>query len=253
MTDLYPDLLKRCLINWIYGDKELAIRNVAGFQLATPAPMDEHNRVCGEDWPPTAHTMIGLKRLDNLEYCINRVLHQGVPGDFIECGAWRGGASIFMRGLLKHNGVTTRRVFVADSFEGLPLPDARYPADANDTHYQHGDVLAVSLEEVRENFGRYGLLDDQVVFLKGWFKDTLPSAPITKLAILRIDGDMYESTTDALTNLYPKLSRGGFVIVDDYGVIDGCRKATDDYREQNGIKEPIVPIDRCGIFWRKLK
>jgi O-methyltransferase len=85
--------------------------------------------------------------------------------------------------------------------------------------------LAVSLEQVKANFDRYGLLDDQVRFLKGWFRDTLPVAPIERLAVLRLDGDMYESPMDTLVNLYPKLSEGGYVIVDDYGAIPACRQA----------------------------
>ena len=102
----------------------------------------------------------------------------------------------------------------------------------NDKHWTLSHTIAVSLDEVKANFSRYGMLDQPVHFLKGWFKDTLPTAPIERLAILRLDGDMYSSTFDALKHLYPKLSRGGFVIVDDYH-IDACRKAVTDFRERN--------------------
>lgn len=250
---MYIPLLKRCLTNLIYGDKETAQSpiTIPFVNLCVFSPMDKEKRMLGEDWSPIAHTMIGMKRLDNLEECIKDILRDNIPGDLIECGVWRGGACIFMQGVLKCNGVTNRKVFVADLFEGLPKPDPVYPADEYDTHYEHNDILAVSLEEVRENFEKYDLLDDNVVFLQGWFKDTLINAPIDKLAILRIDGDMYGSTMDALTALYPKLSVGGYVIIDDYGVIEGCRKATMDYREQHGITEYIARIDNCGVFWRK--
>jgi O-methyltransferase len=142
-------------------------------------------------------------------------------------------------------------VWAADSFEGLPSPNAeRYPGDAGDRHHEYS-YLAVPLEEVRENFRRYGLLDEQVVFLKGWFRDTLPSAPIESLAVMRLDGDMYEATWDALANLYPKLSPGGYLIVDDYKVVPGCRQAVDEYRARHGLAEEIVEIDWAGVYCRK--
>ena len=196
--------------------------------------------------------MIGVKRLDNLHSCIAQVLAEGVPGDFIETGVWRGGACIFMRAALQAYGDPTRRVFVADSFAGLPKPDGRYQQDAGDRHWKKSDVLAVSLDTVKANFSRYGLLDDLVIFLKGWFKDTLPAAPIEKLAILRLDGDMYSSTMDSLTNLYPKLSVGGFAIIDDYGGIESCRKAVEDFRASQKITSPVIPIDSSGVYWKKM-
>ena len=156
-----------------------------------------------------------------------------------------------MRAILKAYGVTNRRVWAADSFQGLPYPDVqRYPHDADDPHHRYG-VLAVSLEEVQENFRRYGLLDDQVRFLKGWFRDTLPAAPIKHIAVLRLDGDMYESTWEALTSLYPKLSVGGYAIMDDYKVIRSCRQAVDEYRSGQGIGDEIMEIDWAGVFWRR--
>jgi O-methyltransferase len=174
-----------------------------------------------------------------------------VPGDLIETGVWRGGATIFMRGILKAYGDTTRLVWVADSFEGLPKPDAeRYPVDAGDQHWTHS-VFAVSLDGVKANFARYGLLDDQVRFLVGWFRDTLPTAPIHQLAVLRLDGDMYESTMDALRNLYPKLSRGGYAIIDDYGASPGCKAAVEDFRRDEGIDEKVEHIDWTGVFWQR--
>jgi len=144
-------------------------------------------------------------------------------------------------------------VWVADSFEGLPQGDgAKYPADEGDVHHTYNDFLSVSLEEVTDNFSKYNLLDEQVRFLKGWFKDTLPTAPIKGLAILRLDGDMYESTTDALTHLYNRVSAGGYVIVDDYHLA-GCRQAVQDYRASHGIDEEIRDIDGMGVYWQKAK
>lgn len=215
------------------------------------APLySEEERVQGMIHPLYADTMIGLPRLDNLEQCLETVLRDGVPGDVIETGVWRGGACIFMRAVLAAHGVTDRRVFVADSFAGLPKPDPeRYPHDRGDKHYKQS-FLAVSREEVERNFEKYGLLDDQVVFLQGWFEETLPSAPIERLAVMRLDGDLYQSTMEALKSLYPKLSPGGFCIVDDYA-LPMCKQAVDDFRERQGIVSPIERIDWSGVFWRK--
>ena len=230
---LYFDLMKRCLTNWIYDQ------------------FDEPSRSEGRDWPANAHTMIGIKRLENIQACMAEVLNDQVPGDFIETGVWRGGATIFMRGVLKAYGIQDRRVWVADSFEGLPKPNPRrYPCDEGDIHHRFKQ-LGVSLEEVRSNFQRYGLLDDQVHFLKGWFRDTLSRAPISQLAVLRLDGDMYESTHDAFVHIYPKLSIGGFVIIDDYGCLQACRQAVHDYRAAFGIGEEIRMADWTGAYWRR--
>lgn len=208
----------------------------------------------GSEWPSRAYTMIGIERLNNIQECVEDVLANDVPGDFLEAGAWRGGATIFMRALLDAYDVEDRTVWVADSFEGLPPPDLdNYPADS-DWHVNRlheVEVLAVSQEEVERNFGRYGLLDGQVKFLKGWFSDTLPTAPIEQLAVLRIDADMYESTTDALVNLYDKLSPGGYVILDDYLLIPACQQAVDDYRAKNGITDPIQKADWNAVYWKK--
>jgi O-methyltransferase len=212
---------------------------------------DPVQRAEGRDWPPFAETMIGTRRLDNLVACVRQVLHDDVPGDLIETGAWRGGATILMRAVLAAYGDADRRVWVADSFQGLPVPDGeQYPADEG-VDLSGVDILKVDADHVRANFARYGLLDDRVRFLEGWFRDTLPGAPIDALAVIRLDGDLYESTSDALTALYPKLSPGGFVIVDDYGAFEPCRRAVDDYRAAHGIDDPITEVDWTGAFWRR--
>jgi hypothetical protein len=259
----YLDLLKKTLTMalWEARDGSQEFRRRTGLRArikkllkarAGSSPPDvEAARLEGRDWPKLAHSMVGMKRLDSLQLCVESALRDRVPGDLIETGVWRGGASILMRGILQAYGVRDRRVWVADSFAGLPPPDAtKYPADAGDVHHENR-LLAVSLEEVRENFRKYGLLDDQVRFLKGWLKDTLPGAPIERLAVARLDGDMYESTIDALRALYPKLSPGGFLIVDDYGAIPACRRAVADFREEHRITEPVQTIDWTGVWWRR--
>lgn len=226
------------------------VLNKTKFQVVINRDISNKQRLDGLVWPGYADTMIGLKRLDNLQDCIEIVCNDGVEGDFIETGVWRGGACIFMRAVLFALRIEDRKVFVADSFEGLPKPDElKYPADKGDKHHTNY-YLVVSKKEVENNFRRYGLLDNQVIFLKGWFKDTLPTAPIKKLAILRVDGDMYGSTMESLKYLYPKLSAGGFCIIDDYG-LDGCKLAVNDFRKRNRINSEIIEIDSSSIYWRK--
>jgi hypothetical protein len=156
-----------------------------------------------------------------------------------------------MKSILAAYGVRDRRVWVADSFQGLPVPDGvNFPQDIPED-LSSFDELAVSQEQVKANFARYDLLDDQVQFLEGWFKDTLPTAPVESLAVLRLDGDYYESTIQILESLYHKVSPGGFVIVDDYGCIEACRQAVTDFRTANGIDDPIVKVDWTGVYWRR--
>lgn len=238
---MYLDVMERSLTGAAHGMEETGERG----RNARVA------RLASEGYKPIAQTMLGHKRLRNVRWCTEQVLKDRVSGDLIETGVWRGGATILMRAVLKAHEDTQKRVFVADSFQGLPPPDAEnYPADAGDKHHLV-DELAVSLEEVKANFEQYDLLDSQVRFLKGWFKDTLPDAPIHSLSVARLDGDMYGSTWDALVNLYPKLSVGGYLIVDDYGAVRGCKQAIEDYREELGITEKIEIIDWTGVYWRR--
>ena len=215
------------------------------------APLDTGIRNEGKDWPASAETMVGMKRLSVLRECLEQVFLDNIPGDVLEAGVWRGGASIFMRGVIIANGEGHRRSWVADSFAGLPQPEpGRYPSDKGLDLYKYPD-LSVSLETVKANFAKYGLLDDSVHFLKGWFEDTLPMAPIDQLALLRLDGDMYSSTMQSLDALYDKVSIGGYVVVDDYGSIPACKQATDDFRERRVIDDRIHTIDWTGVYWRR--
>jgi O-methyltransferase len=280
---LYLDLMKRCLTDLIYIDHPLAQYHVYRAKSGTPAwkralanglerallryrlrlvepfgpelgpeisaPRLQEQRVNGEGWPARAHTMIGMKALDNLQHCVETALREGVPGDLIETGVWRGGACILMRAVLEAHEDADRVVWVADSFSGLPPPSEDYPADAGDVFHMY-DEMRVSLPEVRTNFARYGLLDDRVRFLQGWFKDTLPSAPIERLAVLRLDSDMYESTIQVLDALYGKLSPGGFVIVDDYW-LKPCAQAVHDFRQARAIGDEIWDINGRAAYWRR--
>ncbi len=266
----YLELMKGCLTHslWVertrridpsmlpYSARRLLVEITTGLlgrfrlglvRLIDPYPPMREN---GEDWPEYAHTMVGMKRLNNLEQCLLAIIRDNIPGDLIETGVWRGGSVIFMLSVLKAFQINDRNVWAADSFQGLPKPDEmRYPADKGDICYQRS-FTAVSLEEVKSNCSKYGLLDEQVKFIPGWFKDTLPNAPMKSLALIRLDGDMYESTIQALENLYPKLSRGGYVIVDDYAA-PPCRQAVEAFRIKAGISDPILPVDNWCSYWRR--
>jgi Macrocin-O-methyltransferase (TylF) len=274
--EMYIELLKKCLTascydesSWVKVDlrgkgslaKPLSYaRGVARgwimdfldrkkLQLFSPVPFDPVARNEGRDWPFFGFSMAGHKRLDNIRLCIEDVLENKVPGDFVETGVWRGGMVIFMAALLKMEGVTDRKIWAADSFEGLPAPNS----DQDKDDYSEVEQLKVSLEQVKANFARFDLLSDQIQFLKGWFCDTLPTAPIDKIAILRLDGDMYVSTMDALRALYHKVSLGGYVIIDDYYGWEACRAAVSDFLKEHRLDPEIKTIDYSAVYWKVLE
>lgn len=283
VSALYIELLKKTLINEIYIENEMKIFYlVSGLLFNTPVDLrclvhpekipnqipslvrqskedgtsinmvhqTENPKIESRNYTEFPHSMIGRKRMDNIQFCIETIMSEKIEGDFLEAGVWRGGATIFMRALLAAYNDTTRNVWVADSFAGVPPP--RLPQDTIDISKNTLPVLAVSLEEVKALFTRYGLLDDQVKFLKGWFKDTLPAAPMKQLALLRADGDLYESTMDILNALYSKVSSGGFIIIDDYNEPNlGCKQAVDTFRQMHGITQTMIPIDPMAVYWRK--
>lgn len=214
--------------------------------LVKTKQLDVKVREQGADWPFLGYTMAGHRRLQNVKACIEEVLANNVPGDFIETGAWRGGTTIFMRAMLKLYGDINRKVYVADSFEGLPVPKG----SDDGWDLSNIDYLKVSQEAVENNFRRFGLLDSQVVFLKGWFCDSLPTAPVERLAILRLDGDLYSSTMDALVNLYHKVSPGGFVIVDDYYSWPSCQRAITEFLRSRSENPQLIKIDTSAVYWQ---
>ncbi len=200
---------------------------------------------------PSSLTMCGDKSIAQLLEALRTIEAEKIPGDLIEAGVWRGGLPIIMRAFLHSVGNVDRKVWIADSFRGLPgdLEDG----DDKAAHLLLAPILHLSVnrKQVEDALDFFGLRDPQVEFLEGWFKDTLPKLPAEKLALVRLDGDYFESTRDSLENLYPKLSPGGYLIVDDYNLPLGCRRAVDEYRERNGITEPLVEINSQAVYWRK--
>jgi hypothetical protein len=266
--ELYLDLMKKCLTRALIA-KHLE-RHTIRPQGPKSAVLHRLNRAARrfgieavrltptrpEDYLESGHeaqnraedaeTMLGTRQLDHMQRCIVDVLTRNVPGDLIEAGVWRGGMTIFMRAALAAYQCSDRRIWVADSFAGLPETDSRH-----ETFDWHKGDMAVPLEAVKANFARYGLLDPQVEFLVGFFADTLPHAPIEKLAILRVDADLYQSTLDVLNNLYAVLSPGGYAIFDDYQNLPDCRRAIEEFRAARAIHEPIQPIDGRAVYWQK--
>ncbi len=257
---MYLDLLRAALTHTLYWPPDLAdvtsyvneefldgVRAAIQRRDFDPGRM----RAEGQDWPRYAQTMVGSRRLENVQQCVERVIADDIPGDLIEAGVWRGGVGILMRGVLKAYGIESRQVVLADSFQGLPVPNPElYPHDAGDRHHAAA-LLAVSRAEVERNFRMYDLLDDHVEFVEGWFSDTLPGLRERSWAIVRLDGDLYESTMDGLENVYDGLSVGGFVIIDDYA-FEPCKQAVADFRATRRITEPIDAIDWTGAMWRRM-
>ena len=270
-ADRYLDLLAKSVLDELYAENEFrliylrrCLQEIESFDNRVYLDTRAHpqwgrfaegrhtGRFLDDDLENSGfpHTMIGRVRLEHLRWCLDRVVRGEVPGDLMECGVWRGGAALFMRGFLAANGIAGRTVWLADSFAGLPPPSL--PQDeGEDMSAAVYPMLAVPLETVRETFARYGLLDAQVRFLPGWFRDTLPGSPVGSLALLRIDADLYESTRDVLANLYDRVSPGGFVIVDDYHCMETCRRAVDDFRADRQLSEPLQRIDWTAVYWRK--
>jgi len=271
-ADAYLDLLKRCLLNETYLEDEARILYLRGClagedqydyqalhditrsraelvaEIKRSRQIGQHpyRKVTNIGFPDT---MIGRARLESLQDCLEHVVRHEIPGDFMECGIWRGGAGILMAGYLRIHGIEGRRVHLADSFEGLPEPTAEQDPDLSRDVYPQ---LAVSLQDVKRNFQKYDLLGPNVEFIEGWFADSLPKAPIQRLSLLRADGDLYSSTWEILENLYDKVSPGGVVIMDDYGVLPQCAQAVEEFFESRDEPLPdLQEIDWSGVFWYK--
>jgi O-methyltransferase/8-demethyl-8-(2,3-dimethoxy-alpha-L-rhamnosyl)tetracenomycin-C 4'-O-methyltransferase len=238
--DAYIDLLKRSITNYAYlgGDTELE-----QFRCVNHYDVPQGRWKIGPLARPA--TLLSKSQLDLIEHALVTVERNKVPGDLIEAGIWRGGAVIFMRAMLDAYAVRKRRVFAADSFAGIPL-NTRATGDPVD---KWTDRWAASLEDVKGNIRRFGLLDQRIEFIIGFFEDTLGSLANERFAIARLDSDSYDSVETSLEHLYPRLSKGGFLIIDDWHLA-GCRQAVEDYRARNGIFDPVEVVDGNG-YWVK--
>ena len=210
------------------------------------------------------YTMTSVTRSKMLWNLCKKVLKEDIPGDFVECGVWKGGSAGIMGLVLKqsdHNKV--RKLHLFDSFEGLPQPSSADGADAAaySGGVSSGELVSVNecvvgLEEVQNFILKVlKLSENRVVFHKGWFQDTIPALgkKPDNIAFLRLDGDWFESTKVCLDYLYDRIPIGGIILLDDYFCWEGCKKATDDFRASRGINDEIVRVDRESVYWIKRK
>jgi|WetSurMetagenome_2_1015567.scaffolds.fasta_scaffold228846_2 O-methyltransferase len=176
------------------------------------------------------------------------LIEERIPGDFVECGVFAGAHIGAMAKAILETGATDRKVHLFDSFLGIPMsseedkdwmsgdPERRKLGPANIS----SGISARSLKTVQQNMKNWGIPEELLVYHVGWFCDTVPEAEIGPIALLRLDGDLYESTRVCLEHLYPKMSPGGWAICDDW-TLDGCRKAVMPY---------LLAKENCPIYWR---
>lgn len=206
-------------------------------------------------------TMVADAKLVDLARQVVAVLAMNIPGDFVECGVWRGGAAFLIADILRQAGVTGRKVWLFDSFEGLPAPEAidgqaalEYARDTHSPRYRNN--CQVSLEDVQDVAARLGLTP-HTEFVKGWFEHTLPACRnrVGTIAILRIDADWYSSVKSCLDNLYDQVADGGFVLFDDYYAYDGCALAVHEFLGSRGLSYRIESVyaegEGIGALFRK--
>lgn len=206
------------------------------------------------------YTMVDVKRLSNIYDLAESVEKNKGEGVFVECGVWRGGCAAIM-GFVSKEAKSNRKMWLFDSFVGLPEPTQEdgkiakeYSQNRIEGKLETIDKCVGPMEDVKEIF--FNILEinpSNVIIKKGWFQDTFPKEKneIGQISILRLDGDWYESTKICLDNLYDNVVRGGYVVVDDYGHWEGCKKAVDDFFAERKIKTKIIKIDYAGIYFKK--
>jgi predicted O-methyltransferase YrrM len=206
------------------------------------------------------YTMTSMSRMYALHQAVRHVLDRGVPGDLVECGVWRGGSSMVMAKALAAAGDADRRLYLYDTYEGMSEPTdrdrdpgGRSAEDLLRTHDKDDPIWAeASLEEVRHNLSTCGLDPDRVEFVKGKVEDTIPATLPSKIALLRLDTDWYESTRHELEHMFPLLVPGGVLIIDDYGHWQGARTAVDEYFAEHRPDMLLNRIDYTGRIGVKL-
>jgi hypothetical protein len=193
------------------------------------------------------HTMCSNARLRGLYHGLHDVVIRNVPGDVVECGSARGGSAALMGLTLRKLGAQ-RKMWLFDTFEGLPAPSVNDP-DRDIADLFTGTCVG-TVEEVRGLFACLNLLQG-TEFVQGLFQDTVAVSPISQIAFLHIDGDWYESVKTCLENLYEKVAPGGIIQLDDYGYWQGARKAVDEFLGRRGIQSPLQRLDYSGRFFVK--
>lgn len=189
------------------------------------------------------YTMTTTRRGRTLHRLAADVAARRVPGDMVDCGVWNGGSTVLLSA-----GAPGRDVWAFDSFEGLPEPG---PLDGVESQGFQGECHGAE-ELLREAISRFAH-PERLRVQRGWFDETFPEAApeIEAVSLLHCDGDWYESVKLTLETFYPKLSSGGYVVIDDYGHWIGARRATDEFREHHKIDAPLIRIDYTGHYWQK--
>jgi O-methyltransferase len=191
------------------------------------------------------YTMLSTVRLANLHKRAYEIEDMGIPGDIVECGVWNGGSAAMMA-----DAAPSRTLWLFDSFQGLPEPDARDGERERRMHFEgfcRGDE-----SKVQQAFDRLGLSMDNVKIVPGWFRDTFPDAPVHSVALLHIDADWYDPVRLCLETFYDKVVPGGVIVLDDYGVWEGCKAAFDEFWERRGLVRPsLIWPDKGAVYFRK--
>ena len=219
----------------------------------------QHADFSANDWEiinfVKPYTMTSVERLKSLIDAVSYITGNRIEGDFVECGTWKGGSVMCMQKKLIELNQTDRNFWVFDTFEGMPEPDS---VDKNFKQTSAQKLLSEeekeksltwaysNYEETTSNILSSGYPAENINFIKGLVEDTIPQTPIDKIAILRLDTDWYSSTKFELEHLYPKLVKGGILIIDDYGHWEGCKKAVDEYFTNNNIRIFMMRIDYTG-------
>lgn len=224
--------------NWLGGNQPFAKFNCT----------DHYDIAAGEWKIPRSElplTLLSKGQLDLIERAILQIEAAAVPGDLVEAGVWRGGAVVLMRAVLEAHALSERTVWATDSFSGIP-PSTRFAADPVNTWK---DRWEAPLDEVREAIAGYGYLDERTRFLPGYFEDTLPALIDERFALIRLDSDAYDSVRCSLEQLYPLLSSGGIIIIDDWHLLS-CRMAVQNYRMLHGIESELT-VTAGNAWWVK--
>jgi predicted O-methyltransferase YrrM len=208
------------------------------------------------------YTMTSPERIFALIQAVNYVVKNNIPGDIVECGVWKGGSMMAVAQRLNKLGDHSRRLYLFDTFEGMTEPTEKdvvfYGADAitllkESKKEDENSIWCYSpFQEVKNNLYSVGYENEKIHFIQGRVEQTIPNNAPEVISILRLDTDWYESTRHELVHLFPRLSSGGVLIIDDYGWWKGARQATDEYIQENNIKILLNRIDYTGRIGIKL-
>lgn len=195
------------------------------------------------------YTMVRNFNLINLYRMVRYINRNNIPGAIVECGVWNGGSAAMMAAASRDSGVQ-REMWLFDSFEGLPRPSERDSAIERAFYFE--DWNKGSIEKVKHVFNTLNLSLDQVNFVKGWFDQTIPGAPVREIALLHIDADWYDSVRMVLQSLYDRVAPGGYIVLDDYGYWQGCNQAVHDFFTERGIpRSALRRVSDMGAYFQK--